>query len=228
MKTASLLVAVGGLALAGGAQAAPISVNFAGGNGGSVDVVDAAGVGVVNDTAWANVDNRTTSSVSDVDGSTVDVAWSDTATWSTDVTDNTTGARQLYGGRFDTQTDLTIDITDISASMTGSYDLIVYYALNSDHEFDMTVGGTTVHINPLGQDDASVDGYLGSGPSNGTDGSMWHRFTGLSGDTQQIATSNREIAIGIVGFQIVDPIPEPGSLALLSLGGLALVRRRRG
>ena len=228
VKTGSLLVALGGLVLAGGAQAAPVSVNFSGGNGPTVDVVDAAGVGVVNDTSWENVDNNSTSSATNVDGSTVDVAWSANSTWTTDVSDNSTGARQLYGGRFDTQTDLTIDVTDISASMGGNYDIIVYYALNSDHEFDMTVGGTTVHINPLGQDDAAVDAYLTNGPSDGTNGSMWHRFTGLSGDSQQIAASNREAAVGIVGFQIVDPIPEPSSLALLGLGGLAMLRRRRG
>jgi len=226
MKQPTTILAI--LAASGlGAQAAVVSVNFAAANASNVyNVTTAAGVGVVNDTTWENVNNKTTTSATDVDGSTIDVAWDDQHTWSMfgDATSN--GARELYKGRFDTPGDLTITVSDINSTFTN-YDVIVYYGLSSSHVFDLSVnGGTATHVVPAGEGATTIDGYLTAGPADGTNtGSLWARFNGLSGDTLTILaerTGNKHI--GITGIQLV---PEPSALALLGLSGLGLFIRRR-
>ncbi|MFC4992544.1 PEP-CTERM sorting domain-containing protein [Rubritalea tangerina] len=197
-------------------QAAITSISF-----GSTAITDPSGVGVVNDLTWESV----TSNANDIDGSTIDVTWSHTNGWNTDATYVAgNGARELFRNRTDMQADLVVTFSEINYA---NYDIIVYYALNSAHEFDLTASGSgeTIHINPTGQNNAAVDNYLNDEQSLGGTG-MWARFTGLTGSNQTLSVSNRESNVGITGFQIV-AVPEPSATALIGLGGLALIMRRR-
>lgn len=228
MKLKHTLMAFAALTCA--AHAASVSVNL-GANQRSV-TKDA---GVVNDSTWENInDSGGAGSALNVDSSTIDVSWVAHNIWRTNAA-NVTGGDQLMRGRWDSGIDGdVITITDINATY-ANYDVIVYYAYNqgSSHEFDLSVGGgTAVHIQHGGQNatagasDLGINNYLTNGPSNGTDPSHWHRFTGLSADSITFNVSNRSGRTGFTGFQIVQ-VPEPSSAALLGLGGLALILRRR-
>ena len=83
-------------------------------------------------------------------------------------------------------------------------------------------------VNDLDIVDGSTDGHTGApNPvtfgfvSNGTD-DVYIRFT----NDQTAGTNSGNSFVLINGFQL-DLVPEPSSLALLGLGGLLIVRRRR-
>ena len=213
------------------AHAASVSINL---GAGQASVTDPAGAGVVNDTTWENInDSGGAGSVNDVDASTLDISWVGHSIWRTNV-GTSTGGGQLMKGRWDSNglTGDVITISDINATYTR-YDVIVYYSFNQGNTFDLAVGGQSVFVDQGGQAAAAgagelgLDNYLSNGPSDGVNPSHWHRFTGLTADSININVSNLTGRAGFTGLQVVNNVPEPSSTALLGLGGLALIFRRR-
>ena len=128
---------------------------------------------------------------------------------------------------------------------TNGYDLIIYSdtdrggaGANSNGArtsvFTVTEAGGTVS-SALTEDDNSLprvfDGnyILSDGNGAGTDYSNYTVISGLSASSFSIEVTSPDGGRGgISGFQIVaTAVPEPTSAALLGLGGLGLVLRRR-
>lgn len=108
----------------------------------------------------------------------------------------------------------------------ANYSLIVYSKLYSEatQSFDID-GGTAQTITNTLNGSTEAPQEFDAAPPNGSngifvDGLQYTTFTGL---TASSITLNHD---SLAGFQIVQ-VPEPTSMSLLALGGLALLRRRR-
>lgn len=128
--------------------------------------------------------------------------------------------------------------SDPSLSFTGvhnltgdGYTVVVYYANNE------TSSGTTLTVNGVNETirttttKFSTFGWVQDQPGDvGSQQSNYAVFTNVSGDTLNVSF-NAVGNDGVTAVQIVSAggtaVPEPASLGLLSLGGLALIRRRR-
>ena len=91
---------------------------------------------------------------------------------------------------------------------------------------DFTIGATTKTATAL------ADPGAGNGALTFTEGNSHVLFSGLDGSSGSITFSVTDSAVGtngvLSGLQIEEVVPEPGSLALMGLGGLLIARRRRG
>jgi hypothetical protein len=71
------------------------------------------------------------------------------------------------------------------------------------------------------------DGSILSKPVSGSAGATGYGFYDASGILSITVTSDVDFAIGEFGFKTVDAVPEPGTLALMGLGLVAVGLRRR-
>ena len=129
-----------------------------------------------------------------------------------------------YNYTYGTQTD---SVTFSGLNTADTYNLYLYASASNDGQ------GTTFTVGSQVLSTSGMTGTTFATPDN------YVEFTGLSGATGQIAaafTNNGKTVYGPVnGFQLVDvptaPVPEASSFVgfgvLLSLGGLALLARRR-
>lgn len=135
-----------------------------------------------------------------------------------------------------------LNITGLGSDFTGpGYNLIIYS--DSDRgtantssartsTFTVTPGGgsaTAVFTEDDGAALGAFDGtyILSDGVESGDDFSNYVVISGLTASSLSIEVTSDDGGRGAIsGFQIV-AVPEPGSLALLGLGGLMVVRRRR-
>ncbi|XAL99122.1 PEP-CTERM sorting domain-containing protein [Phycisphaeraceae bacterium D3-23] len=149
------------------------------------------------------------------------VSWSQSTNNSWSYFESATPDQTLLADFADT--DPVITFANVNDHAADGYTVIVYYG-NNEWNFN---GGGTLDVNGSTQTIASNDAFSATGYvlNDGSNQSNYAVFTGISGDTLTVsldAAGND----GISAIQIVD-IPEPGSLALLGLGGLLIVRRRR-
>ena len=232
------------LALAGfvspSADAEVISVNIFANNGQAPDTQLAASesAGVVSVDNWNNIGpfadnagNATSGTLNDDDGSSTSATLSWTGVGATntrsfaDPADPDVRMMNSYS-QFDSLT--FNDLPSVFAD--NGFDLYVYYEDNNKGlttTISATVGGTTF----WGRDDTTYDDASDSyiratalTEATATDANYF-RFTGLTGSsvTVSFGGNGRE---PITGLQVV-AIPEPASLALLGMGGLLMLSRRR-
>ena len=212
-------------ATVGAASAATVSVNFTNGAGNQqIAVATSAGIGGL--THWNNVSGKSgsSSSLTDSDGnaSGITLTWTASTTWG-DGDANTDanagiGNAQLVRQYLD---DGAPGVNIQASGMTGLYDVTIY--LSTDGNNPMTFVPFTVN----GVEYTTTGTYsgYGSGFTFGENNTIIVK--GLSGNLtiqgSVRAGSNRG---SVSGVQIT-AVPEPSSAALLGLGGLALILRRR-
>lgn len=220
-------------AMTGVASAASIAVNFGGSGGnGQQTITSGEAAGVNRATNWINSGAASDSVTSD--GITVtwasEESWGEGSATGVDTADTALMSGWLSANDSPSSTG-SIDVTNL----VGTYDLYIYFAsdrpdqLNSISEDasvfaassileDVVTGAAGTLIDPFVYNQG--DGAGGAG--------NYLLFTGLSAATLNITFDNgTDNRAGIAGIQIVEQVPEPTSTALLGLGGLALILRRR-
>lgn len=238
------------IASIGGASAAAISVNFtedANRANQNLPTTTAAGIGGY--THWNNVDARgpitdpetaggTQGSLLDSSGTVTAVSvtwdaqgggvWGD-ATADTDANGGVGDAMIRRGYIDDNGGDASSSITFSMSGITyANYDLIIYYSSgdgNNPQTQGANVGGNV--ITPTAA--AGANNQYGTNPN--WDSTNTVTFSNLSGASFSGFTLDRNATgtgrASLAGIQIVEIVPEPSSAALLGLGGLALILRRR-
>ncbi len=225
------IITAGALAaLAVTTNAATTSVNFTEGAA-NQQLIATTIAGLDAQSNWNNTTGQsgTLAALNDSDGNATgaSVTWSSGGMWRDGVAtadaNADVGDAQLAHGYLDdhsggTPQEVVIGVTGISYT---TYSLILYYSTDTDgDEYGAALvnGGS---YNTTGTKSRYVN------PNWNATNSF--TVTGLSGDLN-IEVSPRAGATrgSVAGFQIVDTtIPEPSSTALLGLGGLALIMRRK-
>lgn len=233
----TLLVAFAMMAFASNSFATSVGLNFVGGRsgGGGAGTGGTAGnlvtgtAGVVTQGNWNNAlgSNGGPFALVDSDGN----ATGATATWS-GVPNSWTvsgdaaadGNAQLMNGYVDTNTTstTTLQVMDVPYHL---YDVIVYFdGDGTGRSGNYTVNGMTV----LGADNANWPVGAGGGVfDDATNDNVGNfiRFSGLSGGLNATAMA-ANFRGPVNGIQIIN-IPEPATVALLGMVGIAAIRRRR-
>ena len=136
----------------------------------------------------------------------------------------------LQGDRTFIATDVSGDITIGGLNPGGTYNLALITGFNVAGSFstDFTIGGTTLTANDTVGAGTNANGAL-TFTSGGTHALFSNIIADGSGDITFSTTNTAGASNGVLsGLQIeAVAVPEPSTTALLGLGGLALILRRR-
>ena len=212
------------------ASAATISVNLTEGNANQqMATTTTAGIDVQSN--WNNTSgaNGTAGSLTDSTGAVTgaSVTWSSAGTCgdgeaNTDANNGVGNAQVARGYLDDGNGGSGVDFT-VSGITYATYTAHIYFATDTN-------GGTyrAFDVNGTSQSTTGTKNRYGTQPNWDATNSI--TVTGLTGNLVLDGLARDGANRGsVAGFQIVDttPIPEPSSTALLGLGGLALILRRR-
>jgi hypothetical protein len=215
--------------LAATSQAAVINVDIQGNNsGGSVTNYSGASANgpIASDNTW-NYFN-TVGAPDAADTMTVSgVTFAFGGGWLSSFADGT--PNNLQGDRVFTATGVTGTFTISGLDISMNYNLALIGPSNAAGGFgtDFTIGGDTKNATATGNPGS------GNGPLTFTEGDSHVLFSGLDGSsgsiTFTIIDDDADGVNGVLsGLQLESvAVPEPSTTALLGLGGLALILRRR-
>jgi len=217
-------------ALAMISNAATISVNFTQGNA-NQQMLTTTSAGIEAQMNWNNTTGvtGTAAALNDSDGTatSASVSWSAAGTWGdaeadTDASVPVGNAQVARGYLDDGNAGNGVDWT-VSGITYTTYTAHIYFATDTN-------GGTyrPFDVNGASQSTTGTKNRYGTQPN--WDATNSFTVTGLSGNFVVDGLIRDGVNRGsVAGFQIVDTtiVPEPSSTALLGLGGLALLMRRR-
>lgn len=246
-RAATLLATavVAWVGLAASASAGMIGVNIQGlvPHGGAL--ASGTSAGVVPQANWNNTgpnasDGSNISLLDDLGGTTTaKLSFSSVGPWYTSSATPATGDQQLmqgliYGGNTDKPT---VTITNIPYSQ---YDVYVYsLGAQTGTSAYITLGSTSYYFtSPNGAGAGYVNGVVGpftftqatsttsGSPTANADYVKFSNVTGSSFTVNSTYVSGGNGNVAINGVQLVQ-VPEPGTLALLAFGSLAVLHRRK-
>jgi hypothetical protein len=247
-KNAPWIVAAAASALAGSVFAAPatpsIAVKFGADAPNAATSSVAGPAGLLNTATWNN-ENGANQAVpqilnADVGGAltptSATVTWSSNGTWSStglgEENNTATGQNHnLMAGYLDTgglgQTGVSITFANLPA-VSPAYDVYVYIqgGVNS-RGGTYTIGSTTIeHTVTSSFNGTFLQDTLPVGTTANSNYIVFHNLTGSSFTLNTVPTIGSPERAPVNAVEIV-AVPEPASVALLGLGGLALLARRR-
>ena len=221
---AAMIAASASVAVAGMSEAANIAVNFMGTGYGALGAAVTADAYGIPQADWTNHDSGSAAGSTSVSG--VGFAWTQNNDWNQNIATTPGDAEVNYGYIDDSGNNGSLTITGISAWLASvgatSYTVQLVQASDGATGFTETTirdidGGT--FLNFFENATTGGGGALG-GATN---------ILSFTSDTLFMTPDDRQGGLRgtIAGVILISVVPEPSSTALLGLGGLALILRRR-